>query len=71
MDKQQGLNYTAHETLLNVMWQPEWEGSLRENASCIFMAESPRYSPEAIATLLISYTPIQNKKFKKRDMPTI
>ena len=53
------------------MWQPEWEGSLREDGSCIFMAESPRYSPEAVTTLLIKYTPIQNKKVKKRDMPSI
>ena len=22
---------TAHGTLLSIMWQPEWEGSLREN----------------------------------------
>ena len=30
------------------------------------MAESLRCSPEIIITLLISYTPIQNKKFKKK-----
>ena len=33
--------------------------------TCIRMAESVCYSPEIITTLLISYTPVQNKKFKK------
>ena len=32
--------------------------------TCTGMAESFCYSPETIATLLISYTPKQNKKFK-------
>ena len=30
MNHQQGLTI-AHGTLLNVMWQPGWEGSLGEN----------------------------------------
>ena len=29
------------------------------------MAESLRYPPETISTLLIGYAPTQNKKFKK------
>ena len=29
---------------------------------CICMAESLRFSPETLITLLIGYTPIQNKK---------
>ena len=33
---------------------------------CICMAESLSCSPETITTLLISYTPIQNKKFFKK-----
>ena len=32
--------------------------------TCVCMAESLCYSPENITTLLIGYTPIQNKKFK-------
>ena len=32
--------------------------------TCIYMAESLHSSPETTTTLLISYTPIQNKKFK-------
>ena len=34
--------------------------SRRNENACICMAESLRYSPETIKTLLISYTPIQN-----------
>ena len=32
--------------------------------TCICMAESLHCSPETTTTLLITYTPIQNKKFK-------
>ena len=32
--------------------------------TCICMAKSPHCSPETTTTLLIGYTPIQNKKFK-------
>ena len=32
--------------------------------TCLCMAESLPCSPETIMTLLIGYTPIQNKKFK-------
>ena len=31
---------------------------------CVYMAESPWRLPETITTVLISYTPIQNKMFK-------
>ena len=43
---------------LNVMWQPVWEGSLRENGYSICMAESLCCLPKTITTLLISYTAI-------------
>ena len=33
--------------------------------ACICMTESPCCLPETITTLLIGYTPIQNKKFPK------
>ena len=33
--------------------------------TCIFMAKSLHCSPETVTTLLISYTPRQNKKIKK------
>ena len=35
--------------------------------TCILRAESLRFSPETITTLLISYAPIQNKVLKKRN----
>ena len=35
-------------------------------ATCICMAESLCYSPEAVTTLLIEYTPTQNTKLKKK-----
>ena len=31
---------------------------------CMYMTESLQRSPEAVTTLLIGYTPIQNKKLK-------
>ena len=36
--------------------------------TCIYMTESLRYPPETI-TLIISCTPIQNKKLKKKAFP--
>ena len=35
--------------------------------TCICMTESLHCSPETATTLLISYTPIQNKKLKKEQ----
>ena len=46
------------------MWQPEWEGSLGENGYMYMLAEFLHYSHESITTLLISNTPMQNKKLK-------
>ena len=34
--------------------------------TCICMAESLHCSPANITTLLIGYTPVQNKKFKNK-----
>ena len=45
------------------MWRPGWEGSLGENGY-MCLAESLCPTPETIVTLLIGYTPIQNKKLK-------
>lgn len=59
----------THGTLLNVIWQPGWEGGLGENGNMyVYMAESLGYSPEIIMTLFISYIPIQNKKLKKKRL---
>ena len=55
----------AHGPLLNVMWQPGWEGSVGGMDTCTRMAESLRCSSETITTLLISYPPrLNTKKFK-------
>ena len=55
-------------TLLNVMWQPGWRGSLERNWIHAYrMAVSLCGSPETITVLLIGYLPIQNKKFKNNN----
>ena len=51
------LLYIAQVTLLNIMWQAEWEGSLGENRY-VNMYEALCCLPETITTLLIGYTPI-------------
>ena len=61
--------YIACGTLFNVMWQPVWgvgvRGNLKQNRYMYMYTESLCCSPETITTLLIVYTPIQNKKLKK------
>ena len=44
----------AQGTLLNVMWQPGWKGSLERMDTCTCMAESLCYPPETVTTLLPS-----------------
>ena len=55
--------WTAHRTGLSVLWQPGWEGFKGRRDTCIRTAESLHCLPETIITLLIGYTPIQNKRF--------
>ena len=55
-----------HETLLSVMWQPGWEGSLGENGNVyMYMTESLTV-PETVPVLLTGYTSIQNKNLKNK-----
>ena len=54
--------YIPQVTLLNIMWQAEWEGSLGENGY-VNMYESLCCLPETITMLLIGYTP-KNTKLK-------
>ena len=63
--KNTGIYCITHGTRLSVMCQPGWEWGLGKNG-CMYMCGwvSPHCSPETIITLLISYTLIQNKKFK-------
>ena len=57
----------AQGILLNVIWQPGWEGSLEEKGYIyICMAEFLCCLLETTTTLLIGYTPIKSKKFKKK-----
>ena len=56
----------AQGTLLNVIRLPGWEGSLGKNGYLECMAEFLSCSLETVTTLLISYTPIQNKLKKKK-----
>ena len=60
-------------TLLNVLWQPGWEGlwGRVDLDTCICTAESFCSSPETVTTFLISYTPIQNKKLKKKMLVSV
>ena len=49
------------------MWQPGWERGLGEMDTCICMAESLCCPTETITTLLIGYTPKQNKSLKQQQ----
>ena len=63
----------AQGTLLNVMGQPGWEGSLGGLDTRVFTVESLSCSPETncscspIMMLLIGYIPIENSKFKLKQ----
>ena len=45
-----------------------WRGVWGTMHTCISMAESLHCSSKTITTLLIVYTPIQNKKFKQKEL---
>ena len=44
--------HATHGTLLSVMWQPGWEGSLGRMDTSIYLAESLCCSPETITILI-------------------
>ena len=60
------LLYIAQGTLHNIIRQPGWEG-VWERMNTFVCAESLFCSPESVKTLLIGYTPIQNKKFRRKS----
>ena len=67
MGNQQGPTvYIAHGTLLNVMWWLGWDKGLRENEYMYMHGWDPSRSPKTMTTLLIGYTPLLNKEFRKR-----
>ena len=57
----------AQGNLLNVRWQPGWEGSLEENVYMYMLAESLHVSPETITTLLVNWLYPNKKKLKQRN----
>ena len=92
MDTQQGPTIQQQRMLLNVMWQPGWEGSLGENghmymhgwvslsstwnhhnavnrlcACACSIAKSCLTPRDPMNCSLPGYTPIQNKKLKKKN----
>ena len=48
------------------MWQPRWEGRLGEDGYIYVFGWVGSLFPWTITTLLLTYTLIQNKKFKKK-----
>ena len=68
------LKWITNKDLLCSTWNsaqcyvPAWMGGVawRKTDTCICMAESLHCSPETTKTLLISHTPLQNKKLKKK-----
>ena len=61
------IGLCSHGTLLNVMWQPKWEGVWR-TMDTVYIWLSPFAIHQKLSQhyLLISYTPIQNKNEKKK-----
>lgn len=58
--------WITNKNLLTVTWSLDERGVWGGTDTCVCMAESLSYSPESAVTLLIGYTPIQNKKLKKK-----
>jgi len=66
MDNQQGPTVWHRELCSMLCGSLDGRAVWGRMDTCICMAESPCCSPGTITTLLISYTPIQNKKFLKK-----
>ena len=67
MDNQQGPTGT----LLNIMWQPGWEGSLGENGHVyvyVWLSPFTVHLKSSQHHLLNGYTPVQNKEFWKNEI---
>ena len=66
MDNQQGPTAWHREVCSMLYGSLEGRGVWGRMDTCVCIAESLCCSPETITTLVISYTPIQNKKLKKK-----
>ena len=64
IDSQQGPTYSSGNSALSY-GRLDGRGAWERMDTCVSMAESLCRSPETVTTLLRSYIPIQNKKFKK------
>ena len=62
MDHQQGPTVEYMELCSIIYCSLDESGVWERTDTCMCMTESRPCSPETIATLLIGYTPIQNKK---------
>ena len=51
--------------MLSVKWSLDGRRVWGRMDTCLYLAESLRCSPETTTTLLISYSPLQNKKLYK------
>ena len=63
MDHQQGPTVEYMELCSIIYCSLDESGVWERTDTCMCMTESRPCSPETIATLLIGYTPIQNKNF--------
>ena len=67
MDNQQGPTAWHREVCSMLYGSLEGRGVWGRMDTCVCIAESLCCSTETITTLVISYTPIQNKKLKKNS----
>ena len=66
MNNQQGLTILAHR-ILNVVWQPGWEGSLREKAYMYNVRLSPFFvHPKLSQHCLLAILQHKMKSLKKK-----
>ena len=70
MDNQQGSTVEHRELCLMLCGSLDGRGVWERTDTCIHMAESLQCLPQIATTWLISYNPIQNKKFKKKSPPS-
>ena len=60
------IYFTAQGTLLNAMWQPEWEEVWGKMDTCVCMAGSLCCLPGTITTLFVNWLYL-NTKYKVLD----
>ena len=67
MDNQTRSYCTTQGTLLSVKWKPGRKRSLGETGYMYMCDWIPSHAPGTTTALLIGYTPIRDKRFKKRS----